>query len=61
MAAKILLGINGHKYNASGFSYDFYQIPDFKGKSVTGLEKSDVSKKSFIMEPVSVHGMFYNI
>lgn len=26
-----------------------------------GLDKSDVSKKSFIMELVSVHGMFYNI
>lgn len=42
MAAEILLEINGHKYNASGFSYDFYQVPDFKGKPVTGLEGGDI-------------------
>lgn len=42
MAAEILLEINGHKYNASGFSYDFYQIPDFKGKSVTGIKGGDI-------------------
>ena len=34
--------INGHKYNASGFSYDFYQVPDFKGKSVTGIKGGDI-------------------
>lgn len=42
MAAEILLEINGHKYNASGFSYDFYQVPDFKGKSVTGIKGGDI-------------------
>lgn len=42
MAAEILLEINGHKYNASGFSYDFYQVQDFKGKSVTGIKGGDI-------------------
>ena len=42
MAAEILLEINGHKYNASGFSYDFYQVPDFKGKPVTGIKGGDI-------------------
>lgn len=42
MAAEILLEINGHKYNASGFSYDFYQVSDFKGKSVTGIKGGDI-------------------
>lgn len=42
MAAEILLEINGHKYNASGFSYNFYQVPDFKGKPVTGIKGGDI-------------------
>ena len=42
MAAEILLEINGHKYNASGFSYDFYQGTDFKGKPVTGIRGGDI-------------------
>lgn len=42
MAAEILLEINGHKCNASGFSYDFYQVLDFKGKSVTGIKGGDI-------------------
>lgn len=42
MAAEILLEINGHKYNASGFSYVFYQVPDFKGKSSTGIKGGDI-------------------
>lgn len=42
MAAEVLLEINGHKYNALGFSYDFYQVPDFKGKPVTGIKGGDI-------------------
>lgn len=42
MAAEILLEINGHKYNASGFSYDFYQVSDFKGKPVTRIKGGDI-------------------
>ena len=42
MAAEVLLEINGHKYNASGFSYDFYQVLDFKGKPVTGIKGGDI-------------------
>ena len=42
MAAEVLLEINGHKYNALGFSYEFYQVPDFKGKPVTGIKGGDI-------------------
>ena len=44
MAAEVLLEINGHKYNALGFSYDFYQVPDFKGKPVTGITSKPTIK-----------------
>ena len=37
MAAEVLLEINGHKYNASGFSYSFYQGTGFNGESVSDM------------------------